>query len=105
MVRDRAPYLDHRISARRPRALIAIGLFWLGAALFPVLVGLIVDRSGVLGGAWMLAGLAAVWGLDGAAALLKTQRVLNTTETLVIHQLDARLREVYRLQQSLLAEH
>lgn len=34
MVRDRAPYLDHRISARRPRALIAIGLFWLGAALF-----------------------------------------------------------------------
>jgi FHS family glucose/mannose:H+ symporter-like MFS transporter len=37
--------------------LTSIGL---GAALFPVIVGQIVDLSGILAGAWMLAGLAAV---------------------------------------------
>ncbi len=37
--------------------LTSIGL---GAALFPVIVGQIVDMSGILAGAWMLAALAAV---------------------------------------------
>jgi MFS family permease len=37
--------------------LTSIGL---GAALFPVIVGQIVDLSGILAGAWMLAGLAVV---------------------------------------------
>jgi hypothetical protein len=37
--------------------LTSIGL---GAALFPVIVGRIVDISGILAGAWMLVGLAAV---------------------------------------------
>ena len=37
--------------------LTSIGL---GAAVFPVIVGQIVDLSGILAGAWMLAGLAAV---------------------------------------------
>ncbi|MFN2168300.1 MAG: hypothetical protein ACK2U9_18820, partial [Anaerolineae bacterium] len=37
--------------------LTSIGL---GAALFPIIVGQIVDLSGILGGAWMLAVLAAV---------------------------------------------
>jgi hypothetical protein len=55
---------------------------------------------------WAVATWERKWqGQDGPAALLKTERMLNTIETLVIHQLDARLRETYRLNQSLLAEH
>ncbi len=40
----------------------------------------------------------------GEAALAKTLQVLNTVETLVIHQVDDRLRTAFRLKEALLAE-
>lgn len=43
-------------------------------------------------------------GLSGEPALRDTLQLLNTAETLVIHQLDARLREAFALKESLLAE-
>lgn len=58
---------------------------------------------------WQLLWTTPTWehkwqGLTGDAALPSALQMLNTTETLVIHQLDARLREAYNLKQSLLAE-
>ena len=42
--------------------------------------------------------------MNGEAALVKTLQVLNTVETLVIHQVDDRLRTAFRLKEALVAE-
>lgn len=54
---------------------------------------------------WDLATWEQKWrGVAGEAALVKSLQMVNTIETLVVHQLDARLREAYNLKQSLLVE-
>jgi hypothetical protein len=58
---------------------------------------------------WQLLWDQATWeqkwqGASGEAALAKSLQMLNTVETLVIHQLDNRLRTAYMLKKSLLAE-
>jgi hypothetical protein len=84
---------DH--GAARARQDPLCGLYW---ALTPE----VLEQWQLL---WAVATWEQLWqGMAGETALARSLQMLNTVETLVIHQLDTRLRTAYTLKKSLLAE-